>query len=319
MKMKIKLDPDLAAVVEEGRVKNPDAPHPADVPLDLLRTGYVLQGQLQAKADLACQTVYETTIEHDDCVVPVRVYRAAESDVLDPGLIFIHGGGFTIGNLDSHDSLCRQFAIEASVTVIALNYRLAPEHKFPAAVDDCLAATRHILSSCETFRLQPGKIALAGDSAGGNLSAVVCNELNKAGEPTPACQILIYPATRMVNFETKSRRELDTGVTLDKRLIDYFNDMYLGGIDYDEDDPRLNPALVEDLSGLPPAHIITAEYDPLRDEGEEYGRLLNQAGVAASYHCYEGLMHNFILQTAVVSAADRAVKDCADFLKHQLQ
>ena len=95
--------------------------------------------------------------------------------------------------------------------------------------------------------------------------------------------------------------------------------MYLGGIDYDEDDPRLNPALVEELSGLPPAHIITAEYDPLRDEGEEYGRLLNQAGVAASYHCHEGLMHNFILQTAVVSSADRAVKDCADFLKHQLQ
>jgi acetyl esterase len=167
--------------------------------------------------------------------------------------------------------------------------------------------------------LEPGKIAIAGDSAGGNLSAVVCNELNKAGEPMPACQILIYPATRMVNFETKSRRELDTGVTLDKRLIDYFNDMYLGGIDYDEEDPRLNPALVEELSGVPPAHIITAEYDPLRDEGEEYGRLLNQAGVAASYHCYEGLMHNFILQTAVVSAADRAVKDCADFLKHQLR
>ena len=317
--MKIKLDSDLAAVVEAGRAKNPDAPHPADVPLDLLRTGYVLQGQLQATAGLQCETVYDTMIENDDCVVPARVYRARESKVLDPGLIFIHGGGFTIGDLDSHDSLCRQFAIEASVTVIALNYRLAPEHKFPAAVDDCLAATRHILANAETFRLQPGKIAIAGDSAGGNLSAVVCNELNKAGEPMPACQILIYPATRMVNFETESRRELDTGVTLDKRLIDYFNDMYLGGIDYEEEDPRLNPALVEELSGVPPAHIITAEYDPLRDEGEEYGRLLNQAGVAASYHCYEGLMHNFILQTAVVPAANRAVKDCAGFLRHQLQ
>ena len=316
--MNVNLDPDLAAIVEKAKSENPNPPHPADIPLEVFRAGYVMQGQLQATQGLHCETVYDTAIESEACLVPVRVYRAKESQTEEPGLIFIHGGGFTIGNLDSHDSLCRQLAIEASVTVIALDYRLAPEHKFPAAVDDCLAATRWILSNATAFQLHADKIAIGGDSAGGNLSAVICNELNKANEPMPACQLLIYPATRTANFATQSRQALASGVTLDKRLIDFFNDMYFGGVDLDLKDPRLCPALAQKLSGAPTAHIITAEYDPLRDEGEEYSQLLSAAGVQATYRCYDGLMHNFILQTAVVALANQAVGDCVSFLKQQL-
>ena len=316
--MDINLDPDLTVIVEQAKSANPNPPHPADIPLEVLRAGYVMQGQLQATRGLHCETVYDTAIESDACVVPVRVYRAKESQAAAPGLIFIHGGGFTIGNLDSHDSLCRQLAIEASVTVIAIDYRLAPEHKFPAAVEDCLAATRWILANAAALQLQANKIAIGGDSAGGNLSAVICNELNKANEPMPTCQLLIYPATRTVDFTTPSRQALASGVTLDKRLIDFFNDMYFGDTDIDLKDPRLCPALAQKLSGAPPAHIITAEYDPLRDEGEEYSQLLSAAGVPATYRCYEGLMHNFILQTAVVALANQAVSDCANYLKQQL-
>ena len=316
--MNINLAPDLAAIVAQAKSANPNPPHPADIPLEVFRAGYVMQGRLQATQGLHCDTVYDTSIESDACVVPVRVYRAKGSQAAAPGLIFIHGGGFTIGNLDSHDSLCRQLAIEASVTVIALDYRLGPEHKFPAAVEDCLAATRWILANAAALQLQANKIAIGGDSAGGNLSAVICNELNKANEPMPTCQLLIYPATRTVNFATPSRQALASGVTLDKRLIDFFNDMYFGDVDIDLKDPRLCPALAQKLSGAPPAHIITAEYDPLRDEGEEYSQLLAAAGVAATYRCYEGLMHNFILQTAVVALADQAVSDCASFLRQQL-
>lgn len=317
--MNIKLDPDLAAVVEKATADNANPPHPADIPLNLFRAGYVLQGQQQATQGLKCETVYDTTIESNNCSVPVRVYRGQDSHGMQPGLIFMHGGGFAIGGLDSHDSLCRQLAIDASVTVIALDYRLAPEHKFPAAVDDCLAATRWILANPEVFGLEAEKIAIGGDSAGGNLSAVICNELNKAGEIMPACQLLIYPATRTINFETESRRELESGVTLDRRLIDHFNDMYIGGVEFDADDPRISPALAGEFKGAPPAHIITAEYDPLRDEGEEYSRLLADAGVEVSYRCYEGLMHNFVMQTAVVAAANEAVRDCAAFLRKQLK
>ncbi|NCF45830.1 MAG: alpha/beta hydrolase fold domain-containing protein [Proteobacteria bacterium] len=317
--MEINLDPDLEALVQQAKLANPNPPHLADVPLEMLRAGYVMQAQMQALQGLQCEQVYDTTIAQDGCTVPARVYRAQQAPALQPGLIYIHGGGFTIGGLDTHDSLCRQFAIAAGITVVSLDYRLAPEHKFPAAVDDCLAATRWILANARSLGMQADKIGIAGDSAGGTLSATVCNELNRMGEATPACQLLIYPATRTVNFETQSRRELAQGVTLDKRMIDFFNEMYFGGVELDTADARLSPALSHDLQGVPPAHVITAQYDPLRDEGEEYSRLLAAAGVAASYHCYPGLMHNFVTQTAVVAAANEAVKDCVGFLRKQLK
>ena len=316
--MEIELDPHLAIVVEKAQQANPNPPHPADIPVDLFRAGYVLQAQTQALQRLICEEVYDSMIDNDGCSVPVRVYRAQQTPALQPGLIFIHGGGFTIGNLDSHDSLCRQFALQAGITVVALDYRLAPENKFPAAVDDCLAATRWILGNAEALGLRADKIAIGGDSAGGNLSAVVCNELNQSAEALPACQLLIYPGVRLVDFQTESRQQLETGVTLDKRTIDHFNDMYVGGLDIDPNDPRLCPALAPALKGAPTAHVITAEYDPLRDEGEEYYQLLSAAGVTATYHCYPGLMHNFVMQTAVVPAANEAVLDCARFLKEQL-
>lgn len=317
--MEIILDPDLEALVQQAKLANPNPPHLADVPLEMLRAGYVMQAQMQALQGLECEQVYDTTIIRDGCTVPARVYRAQQAPALQSGLIYIHGGGFTIGGLDTHDSLCRQFAIEAGLTVVSLDYRLAPEHKFPAAVDDCIAATRWILANAQSLGMQADKIGIAGDSAGGTLSATVCNELNRSGETMPTCQLLIYPATRTVDFETPSRRELAEGVTLDKRMIDFFNEMYFGGVALDTADTRLSPALSDSLQGVPPAHVITAQYDPLRDEGEEYSQLLAAVGVAASYHCYPGLMHNFVTQTAAVPAANKAVQDCVGFLVEQLK
>ncbi|MBL6689742.1 MAG: alpha/beta hydrolase [Pseudomonadales bacterium] len=201
----------------------------------------------------------------------------------------------------------------ARCRVIALDYRLAPENKFPATVDDAIAAATHITQNAADYGMDASSMAVGGDSAGGNLSAIVSNHFAAQGANPFAMQLLIYPATDGT-VETESRRELQGGITLDKKVLDYFFEGYLGGLDTDDNDPRLNPAKAPGFEGAPRAHIVTAQYDPLRDEGKAYGDLLKAAGVEVSYRCYEGLMHNFILQTGVVTAAKNAVDDMASAL-----
>lgn len=314
--MEIKLDPELQALVDEEKALNP--PHPVDVPLEALRAGYVQISQAQSLADVACDAVQDLTLPGPAAAIPARLYvpRGKEGKTL-AGLIFIHGGGFMIGDLESHDSVCRQLANRAGIRVLALDYRLAPEHKFPAAVEDSVAGARRVLQHAADFGMDASRIAIGGDSAGGNLAAVVCQQLAKAGEPLPAFQLLIYPSTNRTH-ETESARQLREGVTLDARILEYFVQGYVGGTDADPTDVRLSPGLAPDLAGQPPALVVTAEYDPLRDEGKTYADQLAAAGVAVSYHCCRGLMHNFIMQTARVQAARKAVEDMGDALRAAL-
>lgn len=314
--MEIKLDPELQAVVNAAAEANPDAPHAADVPIDALRAGYVMISQAQSIADVPCLSIENFEIPGPAGAIGARAYVPTNPPAAPmPALIFIHGGGFMIGDLDSHDSVCRQLANGAASKVIAIDYRLAPENKFPAAVEDAMAAASWICEHAGQLDIDPSRIAIGGDSAGGNLSAVVANSL---GRDILKFQLLIYPATDRTQ-QTPSLRDLREGVTLDARILEYFNDGYFGGVDVDTSDPRISPARALDHSKAPPAHIVTAEYDPLRDEGKAYADILEAAGVAVSYECYAGLMHNFAQQTAVVSAAKRAVDDMAAALANGLR
>jgi len=314
--MEINLDPELQAVTDAAAALG--SPHAADVPLDALRAGYVMGSQMQGVADVACDKIEDFDIPGPVSAIPARLYvPAGTGDAATPGMIFIHGGGFMIGDLDSHDSLCRQLANHGGCRVIAIDYRLAPEHKFPASVDDAIAASTWICKNAAQFNIDADRIAIGGDSAGGNLSAVVSNHFSQNNGPKLAFQLLIYPATNRT-VETDSLRDLKEGVTLDEKILDYFNDGYFGGVDADPSDPRISPALATSHQGVPPAHIITAEYDPLRDEGHAYYEILKAAGVQVSYQCYPGMMHNFVQQTGVVTNARLAVEEIAGIMKKAL-
>ena len=312
--MEIVLDPELQAVVDAAAAANPNPPDVTKLPIEMFRAGYVMVSQQGSLTDIACDATTDIEVPGAAGHIGARLYVPAGSgDTVLPGLIFIHGGGFMIGNLDSHDSVCRQLANGAQCRVIALDYRLAPEHKYPAAVEDCIAAATHIIQSAADYGMDPSRLAVGGDSAGGNLSAVLSNHFAAAGLKPFVMQLLIYPGTDH-GVETESRRQLQEGVTLDRKVLEYFYEGYLGGLDVDMDDPRLSPAKARSFEGVAPAHIVTAQYDPLRDEGRDYGELLKAAGVEVSYKCYQGLMHGFVCQTGVVTSAKNAVDDMASVL-----
>lgn len=212
-----------------------------------------------------------------------------------PTLVYYHGGGFVIGNIETHDSTCRRVANKSRCQVISIDYRLAPEHPFPAPVDDALAAFRHIRDNAAAFDTAADRIAVGGDSAGGNLAAVVCQQAKKASETMPAFQMLIYPATDSVGH-VASRRAKGEGYFLTQELMDWFFGHYTpAGTDLR--DPRMSPLLVEDLSGLPPAYVLTAGYDPLRDEGLAYATKLRATGVRTVYSEFPGTIHGFFSLT----------------------
>lgn len=224
-----------------------------------------------------------------------RYWPAGVQESRIPTLVYYHGGGFVIGNLETHDSTCRRLANRSRCQVIAIDYRMAPEHPFPGPVEDALAAFRHIRDNAASFDTWPDRIAVGGDSAGGNLSAVVCQQTRAAGEQMPAFQMLIYPATDSTT-ETESRRTLSDGYFLTKDLMDWFWQHYVPA-GTDQSDLRLSPLLAPDVSGLPPAYVLTAGYDPLRDEGHAYAEKLRRAGVKVTYSNFPGTLHGFFSMT----------------------
>jgi acetyl esterase len=228
--------------------------------------------------------------------IPYRRYwpQGVEETVI-PTLVYYHGGGFVVGNVETHDSTCRRIANKSRCQVISIDYRLAPEHPFPAPVDDALAAFRHIRENAAAFDTSASRIAVGGDSAGGNLSAVICQQTKKSGEVMPAFQMLIYPATDSV-MHAESRRAKGEGYFLTQELIDWFFGHYAPR-GTDRRDPRISPLLVDDLSGLPPAYVLTAGYDPLRDEGLAYATKLRTSGVRTIYSEFPGTIHGFFSLT----------------------
>ena len=247
--------------------------------------------------------------------IRVRLYRAlgaAPNEHL-PGLVYFHGGGWTIGDLDTHDIVCREFANLARCAVVSVDYRLAPEHKFPAAVEDAIAATHWTGRMADTLGLDPARIAVGGDSAGGNLAAVVALTLRDAGGPPLAMQVLIYPSVDMT-ADRDSHREFADGYMLTREAILWFTDNYLRGPD-DVADWRASPIRATDLAGVAPAYVITAGFDPLRDEGKAYADRLSEAGVPVTYECFEGMIHGFVTMGGVIAAAHHAIYRAATALK----
>jgi len=245
----------------------------------------------------------------------LRLYRPDPVATL-PALIYFHGGGWVIGDLDTHDVLCRQLAEQAGVAVVAVDYRLAPEHPFPAAVDDAWAATRWIASHATELGLDAGRLAVGGDSAGGTLSAVVTLLARDHGGPALRFQLLIYPATDMKRG-TASHAAFADGYLLTASLIQWFSAQYLRGAG-DVRDWRASPLAAASLAGVPPALVMTAGFDPLCDEGEAYARRLREAGVTADSVCYGGMIHGFLPMGRMLDTANRAVSHAAASLRQAL-
>ncbi len=240
-----------------------------------------------------------------------RRYRpiGAKAGLL-PTLIYYHGGGFVIGNIETHDSTCRRLANKSRCQVISIDYRLAPEHPFPAPIDDGLAAFRHIRDNAESFGADAARIAVGGDSAGGAMAAVVCQLCRDAKEQGPAFQMLIYPATDS-SKESASRKALAEGYFLSGALMTWFWEAYVPDEDTDLADLRLSPLLAKDFTGLPPAFVLTAGYDPLRDEGRAYADKLIDAGVKTTYVNYPGTIHGFFSMTRFLKQGLKANDEAA--------
>jgi len=251
--------------------------------------------------------------------VPVRMYRptGVAPTALLPGLVYFHGGGWVIGDLDTHDVLCRQLTAEAGITVASVDYRLAPEHKFPAAVDDAWEATRWVSASAERLGIDARRLAVGGDSAGGNLAAIVALLARDAGGPAIAYQALLYPVTDL-GAESRSYTDFADGYMLTRDSMRWFAAQYLAAKD-EAMDWRVSPLRAATLAGLPPALIVTAGFDPLRDEGEAYARRLRDAGVRADYACYGGMLHGFVGMGRLLDSGNRAVSHIAASLREALK
>lgn len=247
--------------------------------------------------------------------IPARLYKPLalrQIDGLSPCLIFFHGGGWVIGDLDSHDVVCRTLASEGEIIVISVDYRLAPEHKFPAAVDDAIAATRWISKNAKSLGIDASRLIVGGDSAGGNLAAIVSIDARQSGLKI-AGQVLIYPATDFA-MTHPSHREPETDALLTRSVIRWFRDHYLTGVT-DVDNWKASPARIENMSGLPPAFVLTAGADPLRDEGNDYARRLKDAGVSVVHQTYPGQFHGFITMGKLLTKASKALHDIGNWLK----
>lgn len=240
--------------------------------------------------------------------VALRAYRPAGTQPGEalPALVYFHGGGWVIGDLDTHDVLCRQLANGARCAVYSVDYRMGPEFPFPAAVEDCVAATRFVAG-------RHAQVAVGGDSAGGNLATVVALHARDQGAPQIAYQLLIYPATDQ-RLQHASIRRNGEGYLLTKKAMDYFQAQYLPRKD-DLVDWRASPLLAKRLAGLPPAYVITAGYDPLVDEGREYAERMAKEGVEVAYREYADMVHGFILFGGVLETANAAVAACCEKLR----
>ena len=301
------LHPQVAALLE--RVARSPLPPYHSVPAFVARRIY--RDTRSALAPRAPE-IAEARLLVFNNLIAVRCYRPVLNEVL-PALVFFHGGGWTIGDLDTHDVVCRQLALGARCAVFSVDYRLAPEHPFPAAVDDCFSATRFVFDHAEKIKIDPNRIAVGGDSAGGNLAAVVALMARDKGDPPLVYQLLIYPATDQ-RCELPSHERNGEGYLLTKEGIRFFRGGYLPD-EKDRTDWRASPLLAASHAHLPPALVLTAGYDPLVDEGRAYAERLAKADVAVSYREYSDMVHGFVLFGGVVDAANAAVAECCERLR----
>ncbi len=312
--MPVTLDPDAAAVFkafqEAGR-----PPYETLTPTEARE--FYLAGRLVTNPEPPeLKSVEPLAIPTPHGSIPARIYTPKtlrQTGGLAPCLVFFHGGGWVIGDLDSHDVVCRKLAEEGELIVISVDYRLAPEHKFPAAVDDAIAATKWIAANARKLGVDAERLTVGGDSAGGNLAAVVAIAARDGNGPAISGQVLIYPAIDFA-MTHPSHGEPETSILLTHSVIRWFRDHYLNGA-ADVHDWRASPARAKTLIGLPPAYVLTAGADPLRDEGDEFADRLKQAGVAVTYRHFPGQFHGFFTMGKLLQQANVAAGEIGVWLK----
>jgi acetyl esterase len=287
------------------------------VPPVITRQSFAAMLGLTAPRDVAVGKVDNFTIPGPGGDIRARSYAPVAASGPMPGLIYFHGGGFVAGSLESHDGLCRLLASEGGLKVIAVDYRLAPEHVFPAALDDALASVQWIEANATALGLDAGRLAVGGDSAGAMLAAIVTQLLRDKGGVKLAFQLLMFPNTQ-IGGDTSSLNEFAVGYFLERRAIEYFHSLYLPA-DTDRNSPKVSPLRARDFTSLPPAYVMLAGYDPLHDEGLAYAKKLRGAGVKVTIADYADMVHCFIyLQTVLpqahdaISRAARAVREALD-------
>jgi acetyl esterase len=311
--MPVVLDPDTAAVYKAFQ----EAGRPAYETLtpNEAREFYLAARLVSNPEPPELDRIEELAIPAPHGAIPGRLYvpkKLRTTGGLAPCLVFFHGGGWVIGNLETHDVACRKLAVEGELIVISVDYRLAPEHKFPAAVEDAITATKWVAANAPQLGIDASRLSVGGDSAGGNLAAVVCLAARDGDGPKLAGQVLIYPAT---DFSRKhaSHREPETSILLTHSVIGWFLDHYMGRADIN--DWRASPARAKTLKGLPPAYVLTAGADPLRDEGDEYAARLKDAGVAVTYRHFPGQFHGFFTMGKLLNQANVAAGAIGVWLK----
>ena len=298
------VDPQMQAVIERAAKAGLPAYHTLSA-AEARRLYKETRGALYPPVP-AVEAVRELAAPGPAGPIPLRLYRGlgTAAGTALPLLVYFHGGGWTVGDLDTHDIVCRTLANRVRCAVIAVDYRMGPEHKFPAAVEDCIAATLWVAERGAALGVDAARIAVGGDSAGGNLAAVVAISLRDAGGPPLVFQALVYPATDQ-RMDSASHAKFGEGYLLTRSNMLWYRDNYLSPADYE--DWRASPIRAADLARLPPAHIITAGYDPLVDEGRAYSDRLVAAGVPVLYECFEGMAHGFLTMGGVVAAANHAL------------
>jgi len=306
------LDPLLKTILDQ-MAANP-APKFADIAASDGRAMFTAMMQLVGPKDVPIGKVENLTMPGPAGDLRLRNFTpvAAGSEPL-PTLIFFHGGGFVIGDLDTHDGICRILANEAGARVIAVDYRLAPEHKYPAAVDDAIAAMNWIEANAAKLGVDANRLAVGGESAGGALAAILAQVAKEKGKPKLVFQLLMFPVTQ-IGGETVSLREFAEGYFLERATLDWFFGHYLPA-GADASDPRISPLLAANFAGLPPAYVMLGGFDPLHDEGSQYAEKLRAAGVGVAVADYPDMVHTFIYFEALLPQAHEALVAAAHALK----
>ncbi|HEX3538545.1 MAG TPA: alpha/beta hydrolase [Stellaceae bacterium] len=304
------LDPDAQTLLDMVRIANRPAFEtvtPAEA-----RKLYAAGRPGLAPEPMPVAEVRDLTMPGPGGLLPLRLYRPVAGKSL-PVLMFFHGGGWVVGSIETHDTVCSHLAVRAECAVVSVEYRMGPEHKFPAAVEDCVAATEWAADNAAVLGVDPVRIAVGGDSAGGNLAAVVALVARDRGRPRLAHQLLIYPATDG-GMGHASIERYGEGHLLTRATMRWFYEQYLRGPE-DVGDWRVSPLRAPDLAGVAPALVLTAEYDPLCDEGDAYARRLEAAGVPVRHRRIEGQIHGFVGNGKIIRAAAPALDEAAAALR----
>lgn len=311
-----KLDPHIQDFLD--KINNASHTHSPTIDIAAGREAYLMMALTQAGWPLRLARVEDICIpsSKDGFQIPVRIYTPVLGQKL-PALIYFHGGGWQRGDLATHDSICRHFAKFAGCIVVSVQWRLAPEHRFPIGQDDCMATYKWLTENGKNYSIDTARLAVGGDSAGGNIAAAIAQRLRQTDLVKPVFQLLLYPALDL-SCSTWSYEKFAEGYFLSTERVKYYVNGYINSPD-EVNNPMVSPVRQKDLSGLPRTHIVTAGYDPLRGEGEAYAQQLKEAGIPVSCKCYEEMVHAFLHMNHTVPAAEKALQEISSVIKDALQ